>query len=204
MLAALARVWVLCRFVLYAHMTPLLLKAKSKDLHVTDVDRSHVSSAALGDRMHATLSALPSDLRLSRPLYAFALAAWHVTGRRYLLCGALRLFNDVSVILGPFCLRGLITAMAPEYSSPTPAIPPSACWYAGGIFASMMLQSIFQQHHYYQTVICGARVKAAMMYCVMRACNAATAADIKRLGQGGFVSLMNTHTFRISELMCRT
>ena len=201
MARVLASAWALLKFVLYVHMTPLLLKAKAKELQVHDVDGSHVSSSALGSIMHATLSALPSDLRLSRPLYAFTLAVWHVTGRRYLLCGLLRLFNDASVILGPLCLRGLVTAMAPEYSSPSPSIPPAACWYAAGIFASMMLQTIFQQHHYSQTVICGTRVKAAMMRCVMQSCNAASAADIRRLGQGGFVSLMNTHTGRISELM---
>jgi hypothetical protein len=103
-------------FAVYANMTPLLLKAKAKDLRVSDADHQWVASAELGNIMHSTLSALPSDLRQSRPLYAFSLAVWRVTGKRYLLCGALRLFNDFSVILGPFCLRGFVTSMTPVYA----------------------------------------------------------------------------------------
>jgi hypothetical protein len=104
---------IFCRLVFFSNLTPLLAKAKSKELRTIDSDQQWVASAHLGGVMHDTLSALQSDLRLSRPLYAFSLAVWNVTGRRYLLCGLLRLFNDVSVILGPFCLRGLVSAMAP-------------------------------------------------------------------------------------------
>jgi hypothetical protein len=101
------------RAVFLSNLTPLLVKAKAKELQISDSDQQWVASAHLGSIMHDTLSALPSDLRLSRQVYAFSLAVWGVTGRRYLLCGVLRLFNDLSVILGPFCLRGLVSTMAP-------------------------------------------------------------------------------------------
>jgi hypothetical protein len=103
----------LFRIVFFQNLTPLLVKAKLKVLQTSDSDQQWVASLRLGGTMHDTLCALPSDLRLSRPVFAFSLAVWNVTGRRYLLCGALRLFNDVSVILGPFCLRGLVSTMAP-------------------------------------------------------------------------------------------
>ena len=98
-------------------MTPILIKAKSKLLHASDADKQWVASCDDGNTMQAILSSLPSDLRCSRPVYSFSLAVWHVTGRRYLLSGLLRLFNDFVVILGPFCLRGLVSSMAPVYAN---------------------------------------------------------------------------------------
>jgi hypothetical protein len=99
-------------------MTPILIKAKAKLLHASDADKQWIASSDDGNTMQAVLSSLPSDLRCSRPVYSFSLAVWHVTGRRYLLSGLLRLFNDFVVILGPFCLRGLVSSMAPVYANP--------------------------------------------------------------------------------------
>ncbi len=101
------------RFIVFSNLTPLLIKAKSKQLSASDADRQWIASTAYGDIMQRTLTELPSDLRRSRPGYAFCVAVWHVTGRRYLVCGVLRLFNDCFMMLGPLCLRGLISSMAP-------------------------------------------------------------------------------------------
>jgi hypothetical protein len=103
----------LLRFIVFSDMSPLLVKAKSKQLQVAHADHQWVTSADSGSTMHQVLSALPPDLRAARPGYAFSLAVWKVTGRRYLLCGLLRVFNDFASVLGPLCLRGLVAAMAP-------------------------------------------------------------------------------------------
>ena len=94
-------------------MTPLLIRAQSKHLRTSDCHHPSISSTTHADTMHSSLLSLPLDIRLTRPGDAFSLAVWHVTGRRYLVCGVLRLFNDFFMILGPFCLRGLILYMTP-------------------------------------------------------------------------------------------
>jgi hypothetical protein len=110
---ATAPTYILFRLIFFSNLTPLLAKAKAKELQTSDSDRQWVASEHLGRAMHDSLCAVPPDLRKSRPVYAFSLAVWKVTGRRYLLCGALRFFNDFSVILGPLCLRGLVSTMSP-------------------------------------------------------------------------------------------